>query len=297
MCAYVRVCEGHTDRSIRPCLSIYLVPCPHTLHPAWHTCGGHADRSRPSTFTHTVHPPPPLTHTTQHTCRILVGPLVDFYGPKVSMTWLLLIGAVPFFFAPLVTGWRGLIALRCVLVLINHIITYHMCPPSCQPPRLPVAADQSLGQSVHPHPHPPSTPNTRTHLPNPLQTKHPQSLTPNPTSAGRASACSAPPSSCPRPGPPACSSAGSWGGPTRSRRGGATSVSHEGRRKKEVRSAEWGGGGGGGGGGGKSIRIIVDDERRSVHPSSAASYQAAEAIHGSIVHPPIRTHTDTHTRD
>lgn len=54
----------------------------------------------------------PHNHTSTHARRVLVGPLVDYYGPKVSMTALLLVGAGPFLFAPLVSGFGGLVALR-----------------------------------------------------------------------------------------------------------------------------------------------------------------------------------------
>lgn len=46
------------------------------------------------------------------TVSVAIGPCIDSYGPKTSMAALLLVGAVPFFFAPLVQGWRGMIVLR-----------------------------------------------------------------------------------------------------------------------------------------------------------------------------------------
>lgn len=48
---------------------------------------------------------------------VAVGPWVDYLGPKTSMAALLLVGAVPFAFVPLVHSFAGLVTIRLVRLL------------------------------------------------------------------------------------------------------------------------------------------------------------------------------------
>ena len=51
--------------------------------------------------------------------RILIGPLCDRFGPKVTMAGLLVIGAIPVFCTGLVQSWQGLVALRAAIGILG----------------------------------------------------------------------------------------------------------------------------------------------------------------------------------
>eukprot|EP00624_Nannochloropsis_granulata_P001413 evm.model.NODE_1688_length_16549_cov_34.402924.4 len=51
--------------------------------------------------------------------RILIGPLCDRYGPKVTMAGLLALGAIPVFLIGVVNNWQGLVALRFFIGILG----------------------------------------------------------------------------------------------------------------------------------------------------------------------------------
>jgi NNP family nitrate/nitrite transporter-like MFS transporter len=51
--------------------------------------------------------------------RIVIGPLCDRYGPKVTMAGLLVLGAIPVLCVGLVNSWQGLVVLRAFIGILG----------------------------------------------------------------------------------------------------------------------------------------------------------------------------------
>jgi nitrate/nitrite transporter NarK len=48
-----------------------------------------------------------LQVTTTVVARVAVGPMTDKYGPKIALTVLLLLGAIPVFCFGSIKNWKG----------------------------------------------------------------------------------------------------------------------------------------------------------------------------------------------
>lgn len=51
--------------------------------------------------------------------RIIIGPLCDRYGPKITMVGLLLLGSIPVFCVGLVNSWQGLVVIRAFIGILG----------------------------------------------------------------------------------------------------------------------------------------------------------------------------------